>query len=214
MGISASGQRVMMRGVLVLVAGLLVGCQAMKVGSDGGGKGILPEEPYQLGVAHVLNDELETAILYFDEAIARDPNFEPAYAERGRAHLQLENWDQAIADLSRLIELGVISATVYNDRGQAYEASGVEENALADYGRAIEIAPGFALPYLNRARLRMQQGELASALVDYGKALECEMEPVVRENTISMLEDLASVEQDPTIGVQLERLLNDAGQTR
>jgi tetratricopeptide (TPR) repeat protein len=69
----------------------------------------------------------------FDEAIVLDPKFGPAYENRGQGHTQLGNWNETIEDFNRLVELGLISATVHNDRGQAYSAMGDRENALADY---------------------------------------------------------------------------------
>ena len=49
--------------------------------------------------------------------------------------------DEALADLSRAIELDPADATYYAARAQAYQAAGRDREASADFDRAHELDP-------------------------------------------------------------------------
>ncbi|MFT7587359.1 MAG: tetratricopeptide (TPR) repeat protein, partial [Cellvibrionaceae bacterium] len=72
------------------------------------------------------------------------------YFFRGLAYDYLKDYERAIADYDRAIELNPEDATAYNNRGNSYSNQGDEERAIADYDRAIELNPEEATAYNNR----------------------------------------------------------------
>jgi Flp pilus assembly protein TadD len=54
--------------------------------------------------------------------------------------------EEALADLSRAIEISSTPAGVMASRGLVYEAMGRAEEALADYNYAIQLDPNLSEP--------------------------------------------------------------------
>jgi tetratricopeptide (TPR) repeat protein len=64
-----------------------------------------------------------------------------AYNNRGVAHLDKRQYDQAISDYSKAIELNPKDADAYKNRGAAYLDKGQYNQAISDYNKAIELNP-------------------------------------------------------------------------
>ena len=69
-----------------------------------------------------------------------------AYINRGVAYADKHEYDRAITDYTKAIEIDPRDALAYFNRGNAYRDKGEYDRANADYTRAIEInPPGFRL---------------------------------------------------------------------
>jgi len=66
-------------------------------------------------------------------------------------HRKLENYDLALADYSKAIELDPNKPVYYNNRGNTHNKLENYDLALADYSKAIELDPNFDLPVYNKA---------------------------------------------------------------
>ena len=66
-------------------------------------------------------------------------NLAAAYRNRGIVHAARTEYDQAIADFSKAIELNPRYAAAYNDRAVAYTNKGDYQRAVADVTRAVEL---------------------------------------------------------------------------
>lgn len=64
--------------------------------------------------------QYEAAIVSCNEALAFNPNLQQIYNCRGRCYFELKNYDEALADQNRAIELQLDSAQAYCDRGLTY----------------------------------------------------------------------------------------------
>ena len=64
-----------------------------------------PNTIINLGIRFVNNNKPEEAFKYFNDAVAVDANFAPAYYYRGIANLQLKKMKEAKADLQKVIEI-------------------------------------------------------------------------------------------------------------
>ena len=82
------------------------------------------------------------------------------------------NYDQAIADYTRAIQLDPSVAVAYMNRGNSYLKKREIDTALRDFDRAIQLNPAFALAYNNRGNAYSDKGEAALALADYDKAIQ------------------------------------------
>jgi len=72
-----------------------------------------------------------------------------AFEERGKARHRSGDYDGAIADYTRAIELDPKFSQAYYNLGLAKKHKGDMDGAIADYSTAIRFAPALALAYMN-----------------------------------------------------------------
>jgi tetratricopeptide (TPR) repeat protein len=99
----------------------------------------------------------------------RDVQF---YNNRGIAYGNKGEYDQAISDFNKAIEISPRYADPYNNRGVSYSRKGKNDEAISDYSKAIEIDPKFVKAYHNRAWEYTLKGQYDRAISDLNKALE------------------------------------------
>ena len=80
-----------------------------------------------------------------------------------------DDFDKAIADYSKAIELDPEHALAYRDRGFVYYLEDDSDKAIADYSKAIELDPEYAPAYSDRGNVYNVCGENESAFNDYLK---------------------------------------------
>jgi tetratricopeptide (TPR) repeat protein len=79
-------------------------------------------------------------------------------------------YDQAIADLDKAIEIDPRLAQAYNNRGWAYIKKWQYDQAIFDFNKTIEIDPRFVEAYFNRAIIYFLVEEYDKSLSDVIKA--------------------------------------------
>ncbi|MBW1915530.1 MAG: tetratricopeptide repeat protein [Deltaproteobacteria bacterium] len=72
------------------------------------------------------------------------------YINQGNAYVGKGQYDQAISDFNKAIQINPRFAKAYYNRGVAYKRKGQYDQAISDYNKAIEINPRDALAYYNR----------------------------------------------------------------
>jgi len=83
------------------------------------------------------------------------PDYAEAYNDRAFAYYLKGDYEQAIADYTRAIELRPNYPKAYNSRGVVYLAGGYgSAKSVPDFDRAIELKPDFRYAYINRANAR------------------------------------------------------------
>jgi len=95
-----------------------------------------------------------------------------AYNKRGLAQVSTRNYEQAIIDYTRAIQLDPQYAEAYNNRSTAHLLMGNYGQAVVDCSQAIELAPEFVAAYVNRGIAYTGLRAYDQALADYAKALE------------------------------------------
>jgi len=99
-------------------------------------------------------------------------NIADVYTNRGRGYLDKGQYDRAIADHNKAIELAPKIAAYYFNRGLVYSDKDQPERAIADYDRAIELNPKYAKAYFYRGTAYDDMVEPERAGLDFGKAIE------------------------------------------
>ena len=97
-----------------------------------------------------------------------------ALQQRGLVMRKQGDFDGAIADLTRSLELQPRSAPFFNDRGIAHFLKGGatdRDAAIRDYTAAIDADPRHAEALNNRAWARLQAGDARAALLDADQSI-------------------------------------------
>ena len=94
-----------------------------------------------------------------------------SYNNRGLAYYNKGQYDRAIADYTKAIQINPKRASAYNRRGVAYAKKGQYDSAIADYTKAIQINPNYAFAYNDRGVAYAKKGQYDRAIDDYTKAL-------------------------------------------
>ena len=103
---------------------------------------------FTLGLARYEVGDVEDAIAHFSSALAQvgeNPiRMVPlrryvVYFHRGNARYDKQNYDQAIRDFDKAIELRSDYAAAYNNRGSAYYAKGDYDRAIADWNKGTQL---------------------------------------------------------------------------
>lgn len=80
------------------------------------------------------------------------------YNNRGIAYGNMGDYDKAIYDHNKAIELDPTFAKAYNNRGLDYVNKEDNDRAIVDYNRAIELDPNYVLAYFNRGATYGKKG--------------------------------------------------------
>lgn len=94
------------------------------------------------------------------------------YLRRGNESYRLDDFEDAVANYTKAIELRSDFSSAYNNRGVAYDALGQDEKAIADYEKAIELRPDYADAYNNRGATYYRMAKHKEAIADYTQVLK------------------------------------------
>jgi tetratricopeptide (TPR) repeat protein len=97
-----------------------------------------------------LDQRKAAALADVDQAVEHNPNFAPAYVDRGFVKMYWGDLDGAIADFSHAIQISPTNPSSYTGRGEAKTKKGDLEGAVADYERVVALDPQYADVYANR----------------------------------------------------------------
>ena len=106
------------------------------------------------------------------ELIGRDSKAAGAYKNRGHVYQARGDYDRAIADYSKAIEIDPQEAGAFHRRGLAYYLKGDYDRAISDYNKAIESKQMLPFAYYGRAGAYQKRGDYNSAITEFTKVLE------------------------------------------
>ncbi|OQX54533.1 MAG: hypothetical protein B5M48_00245 [Candidatus Omnitrophica bacterium 4484_213] len=98
------------------------------------------------------------------------------YFNRGTDYLENGDYERAISDLSKAIEIHPNDDEAYSNRGIAYVLQGNHDLAISDFSKAIEINPMLSAAYLNRGRAYDERGNYDFAISDFNSAIKIDPE--------------------------------------
>jgi tetratricopeptide (TPR) repeat protein len=106
-------------------------------------------------------------------------NILPVFAETANEYLRdgnddfkVGNFDQAIYEYTKAIDIDPNLAKAYDNRGVAYAQEGSLDRAIADFTMAIANNSKDAEAYNNRGHAYDVKGNLSQAIHDYTQAIE------------------------------------------
>ena len=82
------------------------------------------------------------------------------------------DYQGAIADFTKVIEIDLQSAVASSNRGNSKTGLGDLQGAIADYNMAIEINPKDAITHTNRGNVKDDLEDYQGAIADYTKVID------------------------------------------
>ncbi len=123
------------------------------------------------------------------------PKAEPApppdfsfYEKQGGANVSKGDFDAAVGDYTKAIELNPAAATAFFGRGIAYFNKKSYDLAIADYNKLIELTPKNAAAIAKRGEAYEKNGNTEQAVADYKKVIELDPANEAAKATVSRLE--------------------------
>jgi TonB family protein len=98
------------------------------------------------------------------------------YQNRANANFVMGEYESAITDYNKAIELNQKEPSIYFSRGLAHFNKQSYTTAIADFDKVIELDPKEAMAYFKRANALEKLGSFEKALSDYQKAVELDPE--------------------------------------
>jgi tetratricopeptide (TPR) repeat protein len=120
----------------------------------------------------VIKHDLDGALADCNQAIALNPNYAGAYADRATAWMGRNEIDRALADQAKAIALNPNEYAAYDNRSRILRGRGELDRAAADLTNSIRINPNGAFAYRERGVIRLSKGDFASAADDFGHAID------------------------------------------
>ncbi len=124
------------------------------------------------------------------------------FQRRANASFANGEFDSAITDYNKVIEMKSADSTTYLNRGFSYFQKKNFELAIADYDKVLELNPKELMAYLKRAQANEEIGKIETAIADYQKVLELDSENEAARNNLKRLQDqiaaAKAAEQPPT----------------
>ena len=134
---------------------------------------IIDYSSYNKGIELKTQGDYSNAILSFGKFIQQYPSEYPtAYFQRGKTHLLLNQFDQAILDLEQVIQLNGVHKDAPYALGKVFFKQQKYEEALKYLTISIQLNPTHALSYNDRGLVKCQLREFDGALNDFHQATQ------------------------------------------
>jgi protein O-mannosyl-transferase len=122
---------------------------------------------------------LKDSPTFWNNVLAQNPDVPLAYNNRGFFYEENGDYEKAMADISRALELDPNFADAYINRGLYYYMTGDDDKAISDYTKAVSLKPRMVNTYLDRGSAYLRKGDNEQALADFNRALA--MDPDLAE---------------------------------
>jgi tetratricopeptide (TPR) repeat protein len=150
-------------------------------------------EIHTVGIEYAVQGRFEEARLEFEKVLKIDPSFESArialeliqdvtdqkikketaiHHFKADGYIIKRQWDEAIAECDKALNINHKFAMGYVDRGIAHVGKREYGRAISDFNKAIEINPRLSGFYLSRGIVYSYKGEYDKAISDFNKTID------------------------------------------
>lgn len=136
------------------------------------------EEYFARAIESFNQGNLDLALLDYDEAIKKKPDYMEAFLERATVHmakanafLDKEERAKGFSDLREAIKLKPDSIEAHFNLGVAYYRENSFDDAITEFGQVLRIQPDYVDAFNNRAYAHRKKGNLEKALEDFNEAI-------------------------------------------
>jgi len=124
--------------------------------------------------------ELAESTREFERSIELNPNYATAHQWYGRLMLlMLGQFDRAIAEVKRAVELDPVSPIIHADLGTIYTFARRYDEAIEQFRHTLELDPQFYWGHRQLGLALELKGDPGNAIVEYQKALQLSDDPRV-----------------------------------
>ncbi len=110
------------------------------------------------------------------------------YQNRANANFVMGEYDAAIADYNKAVELNPKEPTIFFSRALAHFNNKSFNPAIADFDKVIELDPKEAMAYFKRGAALEKVGNFEKALSDYQKAVELDADNELAKAALQRLQ--------------------------
>jgi Tfp pilus assembly protein PilF len=122
-------------------------------------------------LTYARNNLWRDEITLWNDAIKKAPNKVRPYNNRGRAYGNRGEYDKAMNDFRRAIDLNPRCAEAYYNLGLVFALKGDDDTAIKHYDQALKFYPNYAAAYNNRGLVLANKKQFDRAIKDYEQAL-------------------------------------------
>ena len=141
---------------------------------------LLALDLHNAGYGHFRRGDYDSAIIYYNQAIALDSNNAHYFSNRGNSRLALEDWEGALADYERSnrMDPGWTHENAFFSAEILRQHLGRADEALALYDSAVVYMLQNSMPveiyrcYLNKGNIHIKAKRYAKAIEAYTQALK------------------------------------------
>jgi len=128
----------------------------------------------QIQMASFNDSALESHSVTDSEGVSREnkPMLAKDYNQQGVTYSEQGQYDLAILEFNRALEIDPGSTEAYNNRGITYSKKDQFDSAISDFSKALEIDPKDTKVLYNRGLTYAIEGQYDLALPDLKKCLE------------------------------------------
>jgi TolB-like protein/Tfp pilus assembly protein PilF len=124
--------------------------------------------------------ELAESTREFERGIELNPNYPTAHQWYGRLTLLMTGqFDRAIAEVKRAVELDPVSSIIHADLGSVYAMARRYDEAIEQFRNVLELDPQFYWAHRQLGLALELKGAPGEALIEYQKALKLSDDPRV-----------------------------------
>jgi tetratricopeptide (TPR) repeat protein len=134
---------------------------------------LLPDAHIGIAKVHLrrLTPNNRAAMEHLTKAIDSQPNYSPAWFERGILRSESGDLQNALTDFSKAITLRKEHPEAYYQRARLYIKLGKDSSALVDLNQAISLFPNYAEALNQRGLIHMHNTNYRDAIADFEKAI-------------------------------------------
>jgi tetratricopeptide (TPR) repeat protein len=127
---------------------------------------------FKQGNAFYFDKQYEEALDSYNKAIEINPDYVPAWHNRGRPLSRLKRYKEAFDSYNKAIEINSDYFLSWYNRGIVLRKLGRYEEAFDSYNKAVEINPNYVSAWYNRGIVLRKLGRYEEAINSYSKAIE------------------------------------------
>jgi serine/threonine protein kinase len=128
----------------------------------------------QVGICLEEIGKHEEALKHYDEAIAKDPTYSAAFANKAGLLIKLGQIDDALVAANSALELDPGKPIFWEVKGSALDAKGFSDDAIQCFEESIRLDPRSAKAWYHLGVAHGSAGRSEDAKLYYGKAIALE----------------------------------------
>jgi len=154
------------------------------------------QKAYVYHLLSICADRAQDALRYSKRATELDPKNSDALKRYTDICISQQNYTEAIASSTKLLDLVPASAEAFGLRGIAYRETGQLDKAIEDFTAAINIDGGIGINYARRGIAYFKKNDLDKALADFKQAQDSRLPPSARGECYYYIAKIAHTKRD------------------